>query len=391
MSSRKNILFLHHVSCLGGAESVLLTIAQNLDRQHYHPFLFTQDEGPLTERFRKVPGEVACLPLPAWRKGRNIFRRYQTIQQLIKMIKERDIDLIHCHQYRLAPYLWGMMSACAVPGILHLHDPLQAEGAKKFGVTKIPNLVCVSDFVRQALGEAGRQAQVIYNGIELERFSQAHPTLLREEFQLPQEALLIGMIANFTDNKRQGLFIEIAKEVNNLAPSCRFIIVGHDAWNTGISQTILQQKVQAKGLQGKVIFTGWRNDTPGILKALDAIVVPSIVESFPLIVLEAMASGAVVFAQRDAGGPAEQITDGKDGFLVDCTKTAECARRIMETLNNRDVRARVAMAAVQTIRDKFLQAQFIKNIEKYYGALLFSTKETSLKSDLARAERSQTS
>jgi len=326
MPQRKKVLFLSHVSNLGGAEQVLLTIARHLNKENFCCELLTQDEGPLTEQFRTA-GETICLKLPAWRKGKYFLSRYAAIARLDRICRERGVDLIYCNNYRIAPYASGAAGKRRIPAVLHVHDPLEEKHVYNFGLKYCPQIIAVSDFVRRPLAEQGLDPRVVYNGVDVNRLRTARPSDIRRERGWDKTARIVGWVANFTENKRPGLFLRLAAEIKKERPDYRFVVVGHEAWGGPVTRASLEQLSASLGLTDSLAFLGWRDDIPRLLKCFDATVLCSKKESFPLIVLEAMACGSIVFAQDSCGGPSEQIRNGRDGFLLDFTRTADSAAR----------------------------------------------------------------
>jgi len=87
--------------------------------------------------------------------------------------------------------------------------------------------------------------------------------------------------------------------------------VGH-----GPLELQLQRQVQAQGLAERVRFLGTRDDVRSLMGAADLLVVPSVFEGLPLVVLEAMAAGLPVIGTRVCG-TSEAVVHGRTGLLVD--------------------------------------------------------------------------
>lgn len=365
MDRTKHILFLHHVSFIGGAEQVLLATAQDLDPQQFHKTLIAQDEGPLTEAFRSSGGEVIICPLPAWRKGKYVLARYLTIERLVRLSRELAPDLVLTNNYRLVPYVLAVSRRFDIPGVLQLHDPVQLKHVEGFKLRGLCHIVSGADHLRSRLREFGLESRTIHYGIDAERFAEAQPLDMARAFSFPPQVRTIGMVANYTANKRHRLFLDMARVLKQLSPDFRFVLVGHNAWDTEVSEESLAALAKDQGLEAEAVFAGWRRDVPQILRALEAVVVPSEYETFPLIVLEAMAAGAIVFAQKGCGGPDEQIEDGRDGFLIDCLNADESARQIAAVMGDQGLRARVARAAQQKVRTRFSSSLYREKIREY--------------------------
>jgi len=363
MPQRKKILFLSHVSNLGGAEQVLLTIARHIDSERFCCELLTQDDGPLAEQFRATGGETLTLKLPAWRKGKFFIARYITIQKLAKVCRERGVDLIHCNNYRIAPYAAGAARKNGIPFVVHVHDPLEKKHIRNFELSRCSNIVAVSDFVRRPMAEQGLDPRIVFNGVDVNRLRTTQQKDIRQEAGWDKDTRVIGWVANFTENKRPDLFIQLANAIKKERPEYRFVVVGHEAWGGPVTRESLEQLSSQQGLSGDLAFLGWRNDIPHLLKSFDGVVLCSEKESFPLIVLEAMACGSIIFAQGSSGGPSEQIRDGQDGFLLDFSKVEEAAAKIIAALDDKNKMKTVREQALAKVRKRFELKSFVSQME----------------------------
>jgi len=116
------------------------------------------------------------------------------------------------------------------------------------------------------------------------------------------------------------------------------------------------------------VFTGHRHDIHSILAALDIIVVPSVLEGFPMITLEAMAMKKPIVATR-IDGAIEQITDGKEGILVPPQNPAELGQAIMRIAGDPVLSYALGKAAQQKVRAQFSVHQMIRETMSVYEAL----------------------
>ncbi len=145
-------------------------------------------------------------------------------------------------------------------------------------------------------------------------FTAADKEALRTEFQIPTDHTLVGTIGNINAMKGHDHFIEAAGRIKQRRPNTRFLIVGRQLDTASDYWGRLQTLLDRLGLRDDVIFTGFRTDIARILNTLDVFVLPSILESCPVVVLEAMAMKVPVVA-TDVGAVSEQIGTGT-GFVV---------------------------------------------------------------------------
>lgn len=123
--------------------------------------------------------------------------------------------------------------------------------------------------------------QIIPNAIQIEKFkfSSEYRNEIREEFHIPNNQKVVGMVGILNPFKNQKFLIEIAKDL----PQVTFLFVGE-----GPDRLMLEE--QSKELEN-VIFTGRRNDVHKFYSAFDVFAFPSLYEGFPMVLVEAQCSG----------------------------------------------------------------------------------------------------
>jgi glycosyltransferase involved in cell wall biosynthesis len=148
--------------------------------------------------------------------------------------------------------------------------------------------------------------RVIYNGIDLQRFSRSAEarTAIRRQFNIPQNARLLLFVGH--EFQRKGL-AHVIGALDKLADDTWLLVVGSD--------NPAPYRKLAPRIQDRVIFAGARSDLPQLYSAADAFVLPTAYETFSLVCMEAMACALPVFATA-AGGIEEYLKDGVNGFQI---------------------------------------------------------------------------
>src|SRR3989338_783149 len=111
-------------------------------------------------------------------------------------------------------------------------------------------------------------------------------------------------------------------------PGTRYLVVGD-----GPLREELQERARARRVESQLLFLGFREDIPNLLSASDLVVLPSLSDAFPRVLLEAMAAGKPVIA-TNVGGVSEILGDGAVGTLVEPGDAAELARALKQMLSN---------------------------------------------------------
>jgi len=121
-------------------------------------------------------------------------------------------------------------------------------------------------------------------------------------------------------------------------------------------------KISTAGVNNMVTNLGYRTDTAQIINGLDLLMLPSIkYDSFPLVVLEAMAAAKPVIATK-LGGATEQVAHGETGYLVPINDAEQVANYINELLENSAVLKQMGLNAKTRFTEKFLLTNFENNL-----------------------------
>jgi glycosyltransferase involved in cell wall biosynthesis len=126
----------------------------------------------------------------------------------------------------------------------------------------------------------------------------------------------------------------------------------------GALRPALERQARTLGLEGRVRFLGWREDTAALLAAADFLVCPSRHEPLGNVVIEAWAAGVPVVAAASAG-PAALIADGISGLLVPVDDAAALARAIERLAADETLRRRLAAGGHAAHAAEFAEARVV--------------------------------
>jgi glycosyltransferase involved in cell wall biosynthesis len=206
----------------------------------------------------------------------------------------------------------------------------------------------------------------IPNGFDLEEFRpDPHARLkLRQELQLPEEALLIGLIARIDPLKDHTNFLQAADLLLQKYPRVHFVNVGFGADRQNRK---LRCELEARGLSDRVHLLGERSDISHVMAALDILASSSSAEGFPNVVGEAMACG-VPCVVTDVGDAALLV--GDTGKVVPPRNPEALANAWAELIDlGPDGRRRLGEAARQRINEHFNLDTIVQHYERCYDEL----------------------
>jgi glycosyltransferase involved in cell wall biosynthesis len=270
-----------------------------------------------------------------------------------------------------------------------IHSPLQRRAQKL--ICCLADCVLVNaEAVRERLIAEGYRPEkitVIKNGLDPTRFAKTNgDATLRREFGLAPRAPLVAVVSRLNQLKGVEYFLEAAGMVAQHFPEARFVIVGDDPYNqNGLYKRSLHERAARLGLDSRLIFTGLRQDIPGVLSEVAVSVLPSLSEGLSNVLLESMAAGVPVVATRVGGNP-EVVQDGATGFLTPPRDAAALARGIGLLLADPELASRFGRAAKQRIADHFSFERMVEKTEHLYLDLLKKASPRRLPVDALRAE-----
>lgn len=131
---------------------------------------------------------------------------------------------------------------------------------------------------------------------------------VRAEFGLT-DAFVVGCVARFYRTKGHRYLLAAAKQLAREIPNLKLLLLG------GGDRAPIEAMIRENDLGDRVVFAGYRRDVPACLRAMDAVVHPSLTEAFCQTIVEALAAGAALVA-TDVAAASEVVTDGVHGLLV---------------------------------------------------------------------------
>jgi glycosyltransferase involved in cell wall biosynthesis len=142
-----------------------------------------------------------------------------------------------------------------------------------------------------------------------------------------------------------------------------------ELYGDGPDEAALRAVVSSRGHASRVAFRPFHSDFSEVLRSWDIAVVPSVVDSFPFVPLEAMATGIPVVASA-VGGIPEALTDGTEGTLVPPGDPARLAAALRRLLADEQLRRRMGEAGVARISARFTWRRAAQDYIGLYEHLL---------------------
>jgi len=292
------------------------------------------------------------------------------VVRLRRVIRAERPDLVHLHSRRGAD-LWGGLAArlAGVPAVLSRRvDNPEPRWLVALKYRLYRHVVAISGEIHRVLlreGVAEPKVSCVHSAMDTERYCpDGDHAWLCSEFNLPAEARVIGMIAQFIPRKGHHVLLDAVPAVLARHPEARFLLFGH-----GPLQREIGARIRREGLEAAVRLPGFRVDLPRILPALDLVVHPAAREGLGVALLQAAACGVPIVAGA-AGGIPEIVRHGVNGWLVAPADAAGFAERINALLDDPDQAAAFGRAGRRLVRREFtIAAMAAGNLDVYRRVL----------------------
>jgi glycosyltransferase involved in cell wall biosynthesis len=349
---------------VGGAERHVVDLAVMLAREGYEVMVACSVAGGLSEALGEA--NVPVRPLLDKLVKRRVSVAFA--RELRRLIREERFDLVHAHIYASATAAAIAVLGTGVPLVVTEHTEALWQGRRERWASRrvyrrAEHIIAVSSAIRERLIER--------DAVPPERITVIHNAVIPAPDTSPsalpgdlREGPLVGVVARLQPEKGVADFLRAAARVCAAVPDARFLVAGD-----GPLREELLALAGRLGVGERVRFLGYRADARALIGLLDVLVVPSLTEGTPLIVLEAMAAGIPVVASA-VGGIPDQIRHNKEGLLVPAGDPAALAEALLELLQDPDRARSLGEAALRRADSEFNHAKMVRRIEAVYHAAL---------------------
>jgi len=374
MTPRK-IKVLHLINSRGlyGAERVIISLAAAAEGEKYSPSLaLLQTKNYPTKEFidavEEKKADSYVIPCKRWID-------IKAVLQLREVIKENNIDIVHCHGMK--GRLYGLLAGFGMKSkLITTHHIWNRNNIRvylfelfdAFYIRFFPKIIAVSPGVRQELLDffvPANKICIIINGINIDDFKRndMHREEIRKKLNIDKDKILIGTFGRISPEKGQKHLIEAAKNIINKNKNVCFLIVGD-----GAEKEFIKKNAEHLGVYENMIFLDFQEDINKYYSAIDILVIPSISDGTPMVLLEAMSAGLPIVATEPGAG--HVLRDGIDGLVVRPGQTEELAKAVNRILTNKSEAELFAVNTLARVREKYSASIMAREHEKVYEELL---------------------
>ncbi|MCI5059448.1 MAG: glycosyltransferase [Alphaproteobacteria bacterium] len=320
---RLKVLFVLPALEAGGAERVLITLMNNIDREKYEPvFLSVRGEGTLQYLidpaipFHSLGQKLSCSSVST------LFRKVKEIGPDVVVSTMAHMNFALLSLKRFFPQTRFIVREAITPSFLLQKYKLRGAGIKalyknlypRADLVLSPSQIIFDEFTHD-LGMSSSNFQLLRNPVDEEKIRRK-----LEWDHTPEKTL--RFVACGRLGKQKG-FDRLIKRLSGFKPSCDWRL---DILGEGLERPYLESLIVKNKLENNVFLRGLIKEPYSDFARADCFLLPSRFEGLPNVALESLACGTPVIATRESGGIAEiaaeapagavTIVDNMDGFMA---------------------------------------------------------------------------
>jgi len=314
---RKVVLFIDSL-VRGGAQRQLVELARNLDRNLFDPIVLVYHDIP------QLRSDLEERDIPVVLIPKSTKADFRFLMKLVSFFRTEKPDIIH--SYLKTPNMWARIAGrlAGVRRIITSERNIDIQHSViRMSIEKIlhyfsnyiaVNAEAIKYILVNKLKIPEHKIKVIYNGVDTDRFCKYDVEKvknIRASYGYGKEELVVTLPGRIEPQKNHMCLLQALYELRRYN-KIKVLFVGNEV--DGALKSELMRFVNANGLNGMVRFAGRQDDMVAVYNLSDAVVLPSLWEGFPNILLEAMSVGIPVIAS-DIADNRKIVIDGVNGFL----------------------------------------------------------------------------
>jgi len=343
-----NILQLVTGLTVGGAENVVLNLARYTSKERFNTYVLSlSKKEELLPEFLKYNIDTTLL-----RKSNSLLDFISMLKSLHSFVKENHIQVIHAH----------MFHSLLLASLVKLFNPSLKIIYTSHSLSRNFRLNQVIIFLMKPLRDIDiifskeilrffykKTYKIIPNGVKLEQYQMEYPKY---------DTFTFIAVGRLTEAKNHQFLIEFAKLLKEKY-HFEIHIVGD-----GELREELERMIEASNLQKEIKLLGLRNDIPKLLKQSHALLMPSLWEGLPLVILEAGASHLPIISTPVGSIPS--LLNNENAYLCELSQFVSAAEEI---LKNSDESNSKAEKLFEKISSSYSLGKIIKVHEEIYQSV----------------------
>jgi glycosyltransferase involved in cell wall biosynthesis len=365
-------------SRIGGVETQVFEMSKRIAQRDHEGYVLVCEKGD----YQHENIHIIEIPHLKWEFATfsltYLTYNFFSIFYAIKAIKKYKIDILHANSL-IAGCVGVIVKRIAkVPLVYTLYgtapDNIKARGKLLGGILVLleRRALIAADIIISptkyildttiAYYNLPLNARIIPSGIDITKFLKGNSDKIKGEFGIKDEKVIL-FVGRLVSVKGLDYLLMAMKEVVKECPTVRLFIVGD-----GPLEDNLRRMTKELDLEDNIIFTGIRQDIPDFLAASDVVVLPSLHEGMPNVVLEAMVAGRAVVTSNITSMP-EIIKHGETGLLIEPKNPEKLRESLLLLLKNEELRKTLGENAKKISRKYSWDVLIDEVIEGYKACL----------------------
>ncbi|MDI6785914.1 MAG: glycosyltransferase family 4 protein [bacterium] len=359
---------------VAGPESLIISLVDKIDKNLFNPIIVTYGspktttEPTLYQTAKSLNLNAVDLPIKLKYNPFIIFK-------VLNLIKKYDIDIIHTHDFKsnLIGFVANLFFRKPIIATIHgrIATPFRVKLYEAFDSLLIrffDKIIVGSDNLRNKLVDSWKinpkKIELIHNSVDISRFNlPLHSDRIRDEFDIKKDEIIITTIGQLKREKGQDCLLKAIPKVIEKFGKVRFLICGEGDYKKKLIELAKDLKIIEK-----VIFTGFYDDLSQVLGVSDIFITPSLMESLPIVILEAMCAGLPIIGTRV--GDISFCINEKNGLLIEPGNSEEISKALIELLEKRDSLKNMGRESINLAREKFSDEVMVEKMKSVYGNLI---------------------
>ncbi len=337
---------------------------------------------------------IRHIPVPMTRRVFTPFADLRAFVNLYRVIRRERLTIVHTHTPKAGVY--GRLAArlAGVPIIIHTsHGLIFNEKSHRFwryfviGAEKFAARCCdlilsvneedIDETIKAGICEPSKihvQGGIGVNLAVFDRalFSPEQIARRRQELGIPPHARVVGFVGRLAA-KRKGFldFLAAGQRLVQQMPDAYFLIVG--AADAGRPDAVEPTVACDYGIHDHCRFLGWRpsSELPLLYCLMDILVLPSLTEGYPVVVMEALAM-QVPAVVSDVKGNREAVEHGRTGLLFPFGDVQALTQSMVRLLNDPETARRMGEQGRQVALERFGERLTFEKLQAEYARLLLA-------------------
>jgi len=296
---------------------------------------------------------------------------WDNIKIIHRLIKTKQIEAVYATTSRTIPNAAiacvgtsaKMVAYRGTTGGLYRSDASNYLGLMN---PRINGIVCVSSAVEEYVKKRVRKSihpfvSTILKGHDTAWYTETAADL--SEFSTDTTQFNVLCIGSARPYKGMKYFIDALNYIKDL-PNLRVLLVGNR-----FETPKFQRQIQATGMADRICQPGFRSDVPQIAKACDVLVLPSLREGLPRVVMESLANGTPVIGAANSG-TLEILEDNENGYIVPAANAEAIAEKIRFLYQSPDELQRLKNNATKAIDGRLSHQTTVNAMTNYFNQII---------------------